>query len=274
MEYLVALLLAVIQGLTEFVPVSSSGHLALTQYFLGFTEPPVAFDLVLHIGTVVAVFIFYRHDLWKMLQTVKSPMKILAPDMTSESPGKLLLLLMIACVPTAVIGFLLKSRVESSFSDIRFLAYGFLISALIMFMTLARRMQTRSLADMNMGDAVVIGTLQGVALFPGISRSGSTISAALLLGIRPEVAGRFSFLLSIPAVVGAVALESKAIATGIGEGNYLLMYLICGLLAGVIGYLSLAPLIRILQKSRFHYFAIYCGLLGTVLLVYIWHKTT
>lgn len=267
MQELTAFLLAVIQGLTEFVPVSSSGHLALTQYFLGFSESPVAFDLVLHLGTLVAVTIYYRQDIAFMLKEVARPSHWIRPDWTTDNPGKLLALLFIACLPTAAMGFALKSKVEHAFSDIHYVAVGFLIGGAMMMLTLKRKVQNRSLADMNVRDAFVIGAVQGVALFPGISRSGSTISAALLLGIHPVTAGRFSFLLSIPAVLGAFLLEMRLVLAELHSGRALLLYASSGVVAGIVGYLSIRPMIRILQAAKFHYFAYYCWAVGLALLI-------
>ena len=274
MYYLVAILLAVIQGLTEFIPISSSGHLAVTQYFLGFPEPPVAFDVVLHLGTLAAVLVFYRKDVVSIFLQLRRPFQLIRPDWHSDNPGKLLALLIIACIPTAVMGALLKNRVESAFSSVIYIGAGFLLSGFIMISTIKQRKNSRTLVEMNAKDAFLIGTMQGVALFPGVSRSGSTISAALLLGISPELAGRFSFLLSIPAVLGAVVLESKAIEAQIGNAHNLILYGTSGVLAGVIGYLSIGPLIRILRASRFHYFALYCWMIGLILLLYLWQTNT
>ncbi|HJZ13325.1 MAG TPA: undecaprenyl-diphosphate phosphatase, partial [Acidobacteriota bacterium] len=254
--------------------ISSSGHLALTQYFLGFKEPPVAFDVVLHVGTLLAVLIYYRRDLLAMGSTLFRPKELIAMDWNSDHPGKLMLFLIIACIPTALMGFLLKSRVESAFSDMSFVGLGFLLSGVIMIVTIRRRTMTRTLMEMNATDAFLIGTMQGVALFPGVSRSGSTISAALLLGLKPELAGRFSFLLSIPAIVGATALEAGAIQTQLRNGMDLFLYGASGIIAGVVGYLSIGPMIRILQASRFHYFAFYCWLIGSLLLIYLWQTNT
>jgi undecaprenyl-diphosphatase len=272
MQILVALLLAVIQGITEFIPISSSGHLAVAQLLLGFQEPPVAFDVVLHAGTLIAVLIYYRKDLMEMIRSLRNPASLIKMDGKSDSPQKLMLLLIIACIPTAVMGVLLKSMIESAFSDLRRVAFEFLIGGALMFATLLRKKYTRGVAEMNAGDALIIGVMQGVSLFPAISRSGATISAALLLGIRPDVSARFSFLLSIPAILGAIIFEAGDIQAHVDHGN-LLLYLISGVVAGIFGYLSIRPLIRIIQAARFHYFAYYCWIAGLLLLAYLWLKT-
>jgi undecaprenyl-diphosphatase len=209
-----------------------------------------------------------------MMAQMTNPSKILRPNWNSDHPSKLLLLLVIACIPTALMGALLKSRVESAFSNVEHVALGFLLSGMIMIFTIKQKKSSRTLSEMNARDAFLIGTMQGVALFPGVSRSGSTISAALLLGLNPELAGRFSFLLSIPAILGATLLEARAIQSQMQSGQDLFLYGVSGVLAGVIGYFSIKPLIRILQASRFYYFAFYCWIVGSILLITVWRMST
>lgn len=274
MQSLTAVLLAVIQGLTEFIPISSSGHLAVTQYFLKFEEPPVAFDVVLHLGTLIAVLVHYKRDLASMFRELAQPGRILRPDWNSDNPGKLMVLLAVGCVPTALMGILLRGSVEEAFHSMHMVGWGFLLGGSIMILTVRKKDSWKSFAEMNVTDALLIGAFQGIALFPGVSRSGSTISAALLLGIAPVQAGRFSFLLSIPAVLGAIVLQSRAIQLQIGTMEDFALYAISGLIAGVVGYLSISALLRILQALRFHYFAFYCWIAGFLLLVYLWQTTT
>ena len=266
MQYLTALVLAGVQGLTEFIPISSSGHLALLQVMLNFQEPPIAFDLVLHIGTLVAVIVYYRADLTDMLRDAARPARWLRPNAPEATAGKMMSLIVVASIPTALIGFAVESRVEAAFSDLRSIGYEFIIGGVIMFLTLLRKHPARDLAGMRVVDAIVIGVLQGIAVFPAISRSGATISGALLLGLRPDLAGRFSFLLSIPAILGACLLEARYIAGQIHSAESLLIYGVSGAVAGIIGYLSIRPLIRMLQSAKFHYFAYYCVILGLAIL--------
>jgi undecaprenyl-diphosphatase len=274
MQLLIAVLLAVIQGLTEFIPISSSGHLAVTQLLLGFEEPPVAFDVVLHLGTLIAVLIYYRTDVLEMIRSLGRLSSIVRPSWNTENPQKLLLLLIIATIPTAVIGLLLKHQVESAFSSLNHIAWEFVIGGAMMIATLFLKKCDRGLAEMKVTDALFIGVLQGASLFPAISRSGSTITAALFLGLTPQLAARFSFLLSIPAILGAVIFEIPDIEKAIGSTHELFVYLLSGAIAGVIGYLTIRPLIRIITHSKFYWFGIYCVVAGIILLAYIWVKTT
>jgi undecaprenyl-diphosphatase len=274
MQFLIAVLLAVIQGLTEFIPISSSGHLAVAQLLLGFEEPPVAFDVVLHLGTLVAVLIYYRADVLEMIRSLGRPLAVLRPSWDTENPQKLIVLLVIATVPTAVMGLLFKSHVESAFSNLNHIAVEFLIGGVLMLFTLFKKNTTKGFAEMKVMDAFVIGIFQGLSLFPAISRSGATISAGLFLGLNPKAAGRFSFLLSIPAILGAVILELPAIGSAINNANDLLLYATSGIIAGGIGYLTIRPLIQILAASRFFWFGVYCLVAGILLLGYIWLKIT
>jgi undecaprenyl-diphosphatase len=274
MQLLIAVLLAVIQGLTEYVPISSSGHLAVTQLLLGFEEPPVAFDVVLHLGTLIAVLIYYRTDVLGMIRSLGKLSTVFRPSWDTENPQKLFVLLIIATIPTAVIGFVLKSQVESAFSSLNHIAWEFVIGGAMMIFTVFLKNGDRGLEEMKVRDALCIGLFQGLALFPAISRSGSTITAALFLGLNPKLAARFSFLLSIPAILGAVIFEIPDIEKAIVGTHDLFLYLLSGIIAGVIGYFTIRPLIRIISTSRFWWFGIYCVIAGIALLAYLWVKTT
>lgn len=273
MHGLTAVLLAVIQGLTEFIPISSSGHLAVTQFFLKFEEPPVAFDVVLHLGTLFAVLVYYRRDLGSMLRVWQQPIQVFRPDWKSDNPGKLMILLLISCVPTALIGFFLKEPVENAFGSLNAVGWGFLLGGGIMFLTALKKSGAKTVAEMKFTDALIIGVFQGIALFPGVSRSGTTISAALFLGIAPVQAGRFSFLLSVPAILGAIVLQARTVQVQIGTPEDLALYAVSGVIAGIVGYFSIRPLLRVLQALKFHYFAMYCWVAGLFLLVYLWATT-
>jgi undecaprenyl-diphosphatase len=207
-----------------------------------------------------------------MLKSVGKPSNLLHPGWNTDSPAKLVLLLVIASIPTALMGLLLRARVESAFSDMQNVAAGFILNGFLMIFPLKPRKNQRGLDQMNTGDALIIGTMQGVSLYPSISRSGATISSALMLGLEPKLAGRFSFLLSIPAILGASLLESGAIRGQVQSASALLFYLFCGIISGVIGYFSFKPLMKLLQSFRLYYFSIYCWIIGIALWVYLWLK--
>jgi undecaprenyl-diphosphatase len=246
----------------------------VTQLLLGFEEPPVAFDVVLHLGTLIAVLIYYRTDVLEMIRSLGKLSSVFRPSWDTENPQKLLVLLVIATIPTAVIGFIFKSQVESAFSSLNHIAWEFVVGGAMMIFTVFLKKCNRGLEEMRVADALCIGFFQGLSLFPAISRSGSTITAALFLGLNPKLAARFSFLLSIPAILGAVILEIPDIGNAMNSTHALFLYLLSGTIAGVVGYFTIRPLIRMITTARFWWFGIYCAIAGIALLAYLWVKTT
>ncbi len=250
-----AMLLGLIQGLTEFLPVSSSGHLVLAAHLIpGWQPPGVVFDLALHVGTLCAVLVYYRRDLLGLAGGV-----LKAEAASMQYVG----LLVAGSVPTALIGFSLKGTFESLFLAPAWVAGFLLITAAMMAAAhlLARRADRR---DIGWVDAVVIGVFQGLAITPGISRSGSTITGALLRRIEPVEAARFSFLLSIPAIGGAALL--KALEGGDWPATELLLS--GTLVSFVSGYLAIALFVRLIGRGRFIGFAVYAAAVGVFGL---WH---
>lgn len=248
--FLQAVILGIIQGITEWLPVSSSGHLALAQFFLGI-EASVFYDILLHIGTLLVVCIVFREDILKIL---KAAAKL---DFKSED-GKLGLYIILASIPTALIGFTFHDLFSSFFSNLNMIAFALIFTSGIL---LASKF-AKPKREINWWNSLLIGISQGIAIIPGISRSGATISTGMLAGIDRLKAARFSFLLSIPAVIGAALFEAKA---GIGEIN-LGTGLVGFVVAMIVGYLSIKLLLKIIEQKKFHYFAYYCFILGGVLL--------
>jgi undecaprenyl-diphosphatase len=251
-------LLALVQGLTEFLPVSSSGHLVLTQTALGFEEPAMALDIALHVGTLLAVVTFYHLDLLRICRQALG--------------GKFreIGLLGLATLPTALVGVLFKDQIQSVFHDSRFASGGLLLTAAILMIgEWARRkradseQQSEELErDMGWGQAFLIGCAQTVAILPGISRSGSTIVAGMLLGLPAQQAARFSFLISIPAILGAAVLSlPDAIDDGLVGGVGPVVWAV--LFAGFIGWGALRMLLAFLGRGAFAWFAVYCVVLGS-----------
>jgi undecaprenyl-diphosphatase len=250
-----AMLLGLIQGLTEFLPVSSSGHLVLAAHLIpGWQPPGVVFDLALHVGTLCAVLVYYRRDLFGLAGG------ILRADAASV---RYVGLLVAGSVPTALIGFSLKDTFEALFLAPAWAAGFLLVTAAMMAAAhlLVRRADRR---DIGWLDAVVVGVFQGLAITPGISRSGSTITGALLRRIEPIEAARFSFLLSIPAVGGAALLKSLE---G-GQWPPAELMLSGALTSFVSGYLAIALFVRLIGRGRFLGFSIYAAVVG---LLGLWH---
>jgi undecaprenyl-diphosphatase len=263
--YLV-ILLAIVQALTEFLPISSSGHLAALQLMIkSFKEPPVVFDLFLHLGTLIATIIFFNQYITNAIKSVfqnyKSPQKIFWFDNESDNivPGVIW-----GTIVTAVIAFPLKNIAEKAFEDFKYIIPAFFTTAIILFIT---KYSTKN-ADANLcfTNTLLIGLFQGIAIFPGISRSGATISIALILGINKKRAFIFSFLLSIPAIAGSLVIEYFSNRNLI-NGNFIL-YLLGALIAFAVGYLTLFLLSSIINRSKFYLFSYYCLLIGILLCLY------
>ncbi len=278
MNLLHAFFLGLVQGITEFIPVSSSGHLLITRDILGIEQAGLAFDVVLHLGTLVAVFTYYWKDLWLLAQDFLRLLCQLAvypfvakkPVLysTKEPYRILLLMLMAATIPTALIGFFFNDIFKTLFDSVHVVGYTLLITGSILW--LSNRMLTgrKQIKDMSLWDAITVGIIQGAAITPGISRSGSTIFGGLLRGFNRELATRFSFLLSVPAILGAVILEGKDVfseGTGISE----LLPIIVGFIAAAVsGYIAIRFLIRLISQRKLHYFSYYCWTVGIFLILY------
>jgi undecaprenyl-diphosphatase len=245
-----ALFLGVLQGLTEFLPVSSSGHLVLFQQFFEIGTDHVLFDLVLHLGTLVPVLWFYREH---VRLVVTDPIRGQGPFREREGV-KLLGLLVAASIPTALIGLTFEDLFESLFSNPAALTLTFAITG---FILMASGIWDRSAqkVPLTVPLAVVLGIAQGFAITPGISRSGTTIAVALMLGMEREVAARFSFLMSVPAILGAVLLKFKdADFSAIDMAQ-----LAAGGLASLVtGYVALVLLVKLVKSGMFKNFAWYC----------------
>lgn len=255
-----AVVLGIVQGLTEFLPVSSSGHLVLLQRLLGIKEPALLFDTMLHLGTLVAVLVVLRKDI---LAILRKPFQ------------RMTALLLIACVPTFAFAMLFQDAIEAAFHSGATLGWSFLFTGAVLLSSeaLARRV-TRSgggkgIETMTWLDAALIGTLQGVAIFPAVSRSGMTISGALARGLDRDLAARFSFLLSIPVILGAAVFQSKdLILDGAAAGDGFTLPLVVGtIVAGVVGGFAVKFAMDVIKKSSLKYFAFYVFGLGALVLL-------
>jgi len=271
MEPLQSVMLGIIQGLTEFLPVSSSGHLVLLQNLFGIREPELLFDISLHVGTLIAIFIVFYREIRNILQTllclpalIKSSgnLKSLFAD---NEEIRIAVLIIIGSIPTAILGILFHKIVDQIFGSVWIVGAMLLLTGTLLWFTKQISAEGRPLIKVGIRDALMIGLIQGLAIMPGISRSGSTISIALFLGINREIAGRYSFLLSIPAILGAMilGLDSTIIRTDIPVK----IILLGTVTAGIVGYIALKILLRIVKQGHLHYFAPYCWLLGAATLI-------
>jgi undecaprenyl-diphosphatase len=253
MSLIDAIILGLVQGLTEFLPVSSSGHLVIGQHLLKLSGPGLAFDVILHLGTLVSVLIYFRKDLLELLRAF-----------TGNGEGswrRVGLLILLGTVPTAFIGVLFKEPLEAMFSSVRVVAIMLCVTGLVLFLAERIGRTHRPLFGIQRVDALVIGFVQGVSIIPGLSRSGSTIATGLLLGIEADAAARFSFLLSIPAIVGAVVLQSGSIlgqTTNGSAGAFATGFVT----AAVSGWWAIGILLKVLKWKRLTFFSVYCWLVA------------
>ncbi len=261
-----AALLGAIQGLTEFLPVSSSGHLVLGQYFLGITEGHLTMTIILHFGSLVAVFV----AMWYRLEPVITGSLRGVPDLVrlkwpKENTDFLWgVYIIVGTIPAVVIGLSFKDEIESSLEDPRFACAMLIVTGIILFSTRFVRARPRPLGWLN---SLVIGLGQALAILPGISRSGTTISTGLWLGIDRKEAAEFSFLLSIPVILGPSLIEIGAVVSD-PQGNA--VPLAAGFLtAAVSGYFAIRLLLRFVQQGRFSWFAYYCWAVGLAGLIFI-----
>ena len=255
MDPLQAITLGFIQGVTEWLPISSTGHLRITEGLFGLTLP-LLFDVTLHVGTLIIVLLFFRKDIKLVLGA------LVKGDFKSEN-GKLIPLIIVGTVPTAVIGVVFSNTIETYFSSFLPIAGAFITCGVVLY---ASKTGMEQKANITYIAALAIGTAQGVALVPGLSRSGLTIATALMLGLRREKAFKFSFLLSVPAVLGALGLtlyEQHAALTLAGVG---VTEIVLGIAVSlVVSYFALKLLWKALAGKKFYLFAFYCWLIGAAL---------
>lgn len=250
MTIFVAIVLGIIQGLTEFLPVSSSGHLVLFQKIFGINVDCLFFDIVVHLGTLVAVLVVYRKTI---LDIIKHPFS----DISQK--------LVFATIPTIIIALIFKDFFKSSFNG-DFLFIGFFVTSIILFITHFSCKNNYQYKSLTYPNAIVMGVFQGMAILPGISRSGSTISSALVQGVRRSESAEFSFLMSIPAILGSLVFELFDIGTA--TFNISAIALIFGFVFSAIsGYIAIKFMLKVIKKAKFVWFAIYLFALGVVLML-------
>jgi len=272
MTFLYAIVLGLIQGLTEFIPVSSSGHLVIAQSLLGFKEPPVLFDVMLHGGTLLAVVVFLRNDIWMIVTGVLGvavkndrPTETTGEGPTHGNTGRWFAgLIILGTIPAVIVGFAFKDFLEGLFGKPATVGFMLCITAAILYLADRRLRREKSISEMTLADALWIGVFQAAAIIPGISRSGSTISMGIFRRLTAETAARFSFMLSVPAILGAIVLESRGFQRlPIQEFG---IYLIGTTIAAVSGYFSIALLIRMIKSFKLKAFSIYLWALGFVVI--------
>ena len=241
------LILAVIQGLTEWLPVSSSGHLVITQKVLGLNLPLI-FDVILHVGTLIVVLTVFRKDILDII------IALVKRDFETEK-GKLALLIVVGSVPIAIISLVFYDIFVSLFDNLLAVGLALIITGCVIFFS-EKRLGNRKMGFL---DSLIIGLAQGVAIIPGVSRSGVTVATGLLRKVDKATAFRYSFLLSVPAVIGATFMASKDLVVG----NVDMVPLFLGATVSmIVGYASLKLIKKIVMNEKFHLFAYYCWIVG------------
>lgn len=256
-QLIITIILGLIQGIAEWLPISSTAHLKIAEHFLGFQATPL-FNVFLHLGTLAVVVFYFRHDIKTVLTC------LVQKDFRSEY-GRFIPLIVVATIPTGIIGFLYSMYLADTYQTLFIIGVTFLIGACLL---VASKYGRETQAPISYRKALVMGAAQGTSIFPGLSRSGSTISSGLLQGIKRETVFKFSFLLSIPAILGDVVVEAflrqGTFAQGIGVTPF---DLVVGLVFAVVaGYFSIVLVKKFVLSKRFHYFAVYTFTLGAILI--------
>lgn len=261
LEIIKAIVLGMVQGLSEFLPISSSGHLVLVEEILNFRQEGITFEIIVHFGTLLAIFVVFRDDLLKMLKAPfqKWIYKMNDPEIT-ESLNWVYFVL-IGSIPAALVGNFLKDRIESFFADPVAVLVFLSITGLIMF---SSRFIKKTPNELNINRGFLIGVAQAFAILPGISRSGSTIVTGLALGVNREKVARFSFILSIPAIVGASLLQVTEMAQSNITGDEILQLLAGALSAFASGYFAIIWLLDLVKKGKLEWFAYYCWFIAAI----------
>jgi undecaprenyl-diphosphatase len=263
-----ALILGITQGLTEFLPVSSSGHLVLVPEFFNLSAPTLGFDILVHVATLLAVLGYFIRDVQKIVMSLVAPSRLSRQDV--KYWRRLFVWLVIGSVPAAIAGFGFGRFFEDLFDSTLAVGIFLLVTSLLLWgadFALGRvRRESAQLDKMRTADAIIIGCFQALAIAPGLSRSGSTIAAGVFLGFDRPTAARFSFLLSIPAIFGAFLANLGGVGEGFA-GASAGAYVTGALAAAVTGFLAVYLLMRYVKKHQFRLFGIYTAVLGVLVIV-------
>lgn len=286
MNFLYAIFMGMIQGLTEFLPVSSSGHLAIFQHIFGIeTDTGVLFEVLLHLGTLAAVCVVFWKDVknlvvhgigliadacvyaWQWLMSKIRHEDFRRRRLINNAYRKFAWLIIVTSIPTAIIGFALKGVINAASSILVIPGICLVITAIVLLLVDGHPGGRKKAKATTCTDAAIIGVAQGIATLPGISRSGSTIAACLFLGMDKSFAVKYSFLASVPAIVGANLLEIGGIIGTPVSGGLIASYIVGTIVAAIVGYICVKVMINIVKKSRYQYFAYYCAVIGIISII-------
>lgn len=269
MDIIAAIILGVVQGLTEFLPVSSSAHLVIFHELVKF-EANLAFDTVLHVGTLLAVVGYYFKDVISLIKAFFISLKDLiegefVESFKNDEYVRMVWLIIIATIPTGIIGLVFKDFFESLFSNISAVGFFLLITGVLLWYSEKVKTGDKDVKKSCAKDSLLIGLAQSCAIAPGISRSGATIASSLILGMDRETAARFSFLLSIPAILGAAIVQVKDIGAGMTDGLW--VYVLGFIAATISGYIAIKVLLKVIREKSLTIFSYYCWIVGSIILI-------
>ncbi|MEV0752940.1 undecaprenyl-diphosphate phosphatase [Streptosporangium sp. NPDC050280] len=261
-----AVVLGLVQGLTEFLPISSSAHIRVVSAFFGWPDPGAAFTAVVQLGTEAAVLIYFRKEIWEIIVTWTR--SLWTPDLRGHHAARMGWYVIVGTIPIVVLGLLFKDSIEGAFRDLRLIGTTLIVFGLVLwFADHTARNKLTLQSHLSFPHALVYGFAQSLALIPGVSRSGGTISAGLLLGYRREEAAKYSFLLAIPAVLGAGLLELFKI--GDGESPDWGPTILSTVISFIVGYLAVSWFLKYISTHRFTGFVIYRIALGVVIIALV-----
>ncbi len=265
-----AIILGVVQGLTEFLPISSSGHLVLFEQVLNYKEGGLAFEVFVHFGTLIAVLIVFRKDILNMIRCLPAVPAFLKNGMKIQSEEDkfkaLTLFIIIGSIPAAFLGLLFEDTIEQLFDSHVLVLVALMVTGIIMW---SSRYTEEKLSFMNWRHSVWIGLAQAFAIIPGISRSGSTIVGGMWLGINRELTARFSFLLSVPVILGASILKLKDLLIAPPPAEQITNITSATIASAIAGYLAIIWLLNIIRKQKLEWFGVYCALVSIIGLIIV-----
>ncbi len=268
MDHLIkAALMGLVQGLTEFLPVSSSGHLVIFAEILNFKQEGIAFEVFVHFGTLLSVLLAFRKELAKM---ITGPLYFIQKKKMDDELRKYFywdIYIIVATIPAVFVGLIFKDAIESLFNNILLVFFTLMITGLIMFSAQFLKYRAK---DFGYGNSFLIGVAQAFAIMPGISRSGSTIFTGMALGLERESVAKFSFLMSIPAILGAVVLKTNDLLVAPPATSELLDLFVGSLVAFVSGYFAILWLMDVVKKGKLQWFGYYCFAVSIVGLIWYW----
>ncbi len=266
--YIDSFILGLVQGLTEFLPISSSGHLVLAKEILNVNNIPLTFDIFFHFATLLAVLTWFRADITNIMRSFCSEGAGVFrgagfSGFRSNADIRIVFYIVIGTIPAALAGLLFKDRIEELFNAPVIVSYLLIITGLVLLSTRWCESGSKEISHRN---AIIIGIVQAFSLLPGISRSGTTITAGLWTGVKPELSAKFSFYLAIPAILGAVILEFSSTPFQEIQANLLLL-LTGGIAAYISGYFAISLIMKVIIRGKFFFFGVYCLITGIISII-------